>query len=387
MTGSFLLLATTIGSALLIGFIPALLGRLRPALAAGLEIPEPALDRLKTGYSLSLIPLMLCAGWAVDHWGDKEVLFAGNLLAALGIAALGMRPSFHSLIWVVLTLGAAVSCLTCAALTLMPVAFWGVPADPTEVAERAASLNLGFIAVGLGSLVLPPLTEVALKRIGLRQCLLVVAFLCLLPATFAVFTARSEIPEHPPSANPSAILAEPVLWLACLVMFFYYPLEGSLHTWVKSYLANLGYDEINIARWHAAFWGIFLAARLAAGLYLDPRYEAWVIFFLVLTSAITLGNLAGAYGQRSARELLLVGALLGSILPTFLGVVLSQFPKAQGTALGIMFSLGSASNLLVQPMLARFSRGHSVQVTIRVPLALALAVAVPCLILALALAR
>ena len=50
-------------------------------------------------------------------------------------------------------------------------------------------------------------------------------------------------------------------------------------------------------------------------------------------------------------------------------------------------SLGSASNLLVQPMLARFSRGHSVQVTIRVPLALALAVAVPCLILALALAR
>src|SRR6516225_9874559 len=143
MTGSFLLLATTIGSALLIGFIPALLGRLRPALAAGLEIPEPALDRLKAGFSLSLIPLMLCAGWAVDHWGDKEVLFAGNLLAALGIAALGMRPSFHSLIWVVLTLGAAVSCLTCAALTLMPVAFWGVPADPTEVAERAASLNLG----------------------------------------------------------------------------------------------------------------------------------------------------------------------------------------------------------------------------------------------------
>src|SRR5262249_25828600 len=340
---------------------------------------------LKTGYLLSLIPLMLCAGWAVDHWGDKEVLFAGNLLAALGIAALGMRPSFHSLIWVVVTLGSAVSCLTCAALTLMPVAFWGVPAE--GVAERAASLNLGFIAVGLGSLVLPPLTEVVLKRFGFRQCLLVVAFLCLFPATFTVFIGRTEFPEHLPSADPSAILAEPVLWLACLVMFFYYPLEGSLHTWVKSYLANLGYDEINIARWHAAFWGFFLAARLAAGLYLDPRYEAWVIFFLVLISAITLGNLAGAYGQRSARELLLVGALLGSILPTFLGVVVSQFPKSQGTALGILFSLGTISSLLVQPVLARFSRGHSVQVTIRVPLALALAVAVPCLIPALSLAR
>jgi hypothetical protein len=108
-----------------------------------------------------------------------------------------------------------------------------------------------------------------------------------------------------------------------------------------------------------------------------------VIFFLVLASAITLGNLAGAYGQRSVRELLLVGVFLGSILPTFLGVVLRQFPEAQGTAVGILFSLGTISSLVVQPVLVRLARGYSVQVTILVPLFLALAVAVPCLILAL----
>ena len=113
----------------------------------------------------------------------------------------------------------------------------------------------------------------------------------------------------------------------------------------------------------------------------------WVILVLVLISAFTLGNLAGAYGQRTKWELLLVGLTLGSILPTFLGLVLSfpqpKFEQTAGTTLGILFSVGAFSSLLVQPVLARFSRGHSVQITVRVPLALALAVAVPCLILAL----
>jgi MFS family permease len=381
MTGSILLLATTIGSALLIGFLPVLLSRMRPALAAGLGVPETALDRLKTGYLLSLIPLMIAAGWFVDRVGAKEVLFAGILLAALGIAALGLRPTLHSLFWVVLILGLAASCLTCAGLTLMPLAFWGQPN------ETAASLNLGFIFVGLGALGVPFLMKVCLKRFGFRQCLLVLALLCLFPAIFTVFTGSAEFPEHHALANPSAILGDPVLWLAALVMFFYYPLEGSLDTWIKSYLANLGYDERKITGWHAMFWAVFLAARLSAGLYLDYRYEAWVILVLVLISAFTLGNLAGAYGQRTKWELLLVGLTLGSILPTFLGLVLSfpqpKFEQTAGTTLGILFSVGAFSSLLVQPVLARFSRGHSVQITVRVPLALALAVAVPCLILAL----
>src|SRR5262249_42876818 len=111
MTGSFLLLASTIGSALLIGFIPALLTRMRAALAAGLEVTESAVDRLKTAFLLSLIPLMISAGWAVDRFEPKEVLFAGNLLAALGIAALALRPSYHAAFWVVLVLGVATACL------------------------------------------------------------------------------------------------------------------------------------------------------------------------------------------------------------------------------------------------------------------------------------
>ena len=41
-----------------------------------------------------------------------------------------------------------------------------------------------------GALLVPALTEVFLKRFGFRQCLLLLAFLCLLPAAFTVFTAR-----------------------------------------------------------------------------------------------------------------------------------------------------------------------------------------------------
>jgi hypothetical protein len=261
------------------------------------------------------------------------------------------------------------------------LAFWGDR-------EKAASLNLGFIAVGLGALAVPIPCEAILKRFRFGNCLLVIAFLCLLPAVFTIFTAKDEFPQYQPALNPSEILAEPLLCLAVLVMFLYYPLEGSLHTWVRSYLANLGYDETNISRWNAAFWGVFLAIRLGVALYYSRYgygYEAWIILVLVLISAFTLGNMAGAYGQRSQWQLLLIGLTLGSILPTFLGVVLAvpKFKDTQGLVLGILFSVGTISSLLIQPLLARFSHGRSVQVIIRVPLALALFVAIPCLILAL----
>src|SRR5262249_20788431 len=147
----------TIGSALVIGFIPALLGRLRPALASGLGVAEASVDRLRTGYFLFLVPMMVSAGLAVDRFEAREVLFVGNLLAALGIAILGLRPSFHATFWVVLVLAVAASCLTCAGITLMPRAFWGVPKE--GVVEWAASINLGFIAVGLGALLMPALCE------------------------------------------------------------------------------------------------------------------------------------------------------------------------------------------------------------------------------------
>jgi fucose permease len=385
MTGSFLLLASTIGSAFLIGFIPALLGRLRPALAQGLGVAEAKVDQLKTIYLLSLIPFMGVAGIAVDRWGAKEVLFTGNLLAVVGIASLGLKPSMRSPSWVVLVLGAAASCLTCAGLTLMPKAFWGE-------AERAASLNLGFLAIGVGALVIPVLCDFFLKRIGFPRCMLLLAFLTFIPAACTVFTGQAEFPETRGAADSSELLTNLVLWIAALGMLSYFPLEASLHTWVKSYLANLNYDESSVSRWHALFWLVFLAARLGAGLYLDPRYEAWLIFALVLVSAITLGNLAGAFGRTSAWQLLLIGVTLGSILPTFLGLVLRgsnnpesvwQLDKAQGTVLGILFSLGTLSSLVMRPVLTRLARSHSVQVAIRVPLALALALAVTCLILAL----
>jgi fucose permease len=220
MTGSFLLLATTIGSALLIGFIPALLTRMRPALAGGLEVTESAVDRLKTGFLLSLIPLMISAGWAVDRFGAKDVLFVGNLLAALGIAALALRPSYHATFWVVLILGVAAACLTCAGIVVMPKAFWD---DPNE---SAASLNFGFLAVGVGALLAPVLCHFFLKRLGFRQFLLVLAFLCLLPASFTVFTPGTEFQRQEHTAPTSTILGEPVLWVAILVMLLYYPLEG-----------------------------------------------------------------------------------------------------------------------------------------------------------------
>jgi hypothetical protein len=373
MTGSFPLLAATLTGALVMGFVPALWGRLRQLQTEGAPAAT-RVDWLEKACLFLSLPLMLAAGWAVDAWGPHDLLFAGSLLSALAIATLGVRSSPDSARWLVVMLAAAGACMTIAVTVAMPYAFLGKD-DP------AASLNLGFVAVGLGYLFLPRLADALGRRLGFRAAMLFLAFMALLPAVFVTFTSREELPV--PTGEPPALLSSPHIWLAALAAIFYFPLEGSISSWMADYLKNLGHDARRLAWWQAGFWMIFLASRFVTGDFLVPRYELWFVLVLVAVSAVTFGNLAGAYGPTSARGLLVLAGCFGPLVPSLLGTVIRLSSSNPGVAAATVFACGGAGSLVLTPALSACNRGRSVETGMRIPLAAMLLMIIPVLVLAL----
>src|SRR5207248_3430839 len=99
-------------------------------------------------------------------------------------------------------------------------------------------------------------------------------------------------------------------------------------------------------------------------------------------AAVALGNMVGARSRMSAAiGLLLVGAFLGPIFPTLVGILLGKFESARGAAYGAMFSLGAAGNLFLPPLIGVYGRRSSLQRAMRIPMGLALALAAAALVL------
>jgi hypothetical protein len=376
MTGSFPLLAATLEGALVMGFLPAIWARLRLVQSEAADAPATAVDRLEKATLFLYIALMLAAGWAVDTWGPHDVLFVGSLLSALAIAGLGARMRYESLRWLVIMVAAASACLTVATTVAMPYAFLGKD-DP------AASLNLGFIAVGLGYLVLPLLADALSRRLGFRAGMLLLAFLSLLPAVFVAFTSKEELPVPPRNVEAATALSNPHIWLAALAAIFYFPLQGSVSSWMGDYLTSLGHESRRFGYWQAGFWTMFLASRFVTGQFLVPGYELWFVLVVVAVSAVTLGNLAGAYGPTSARGLLVLAGCLGPVVPSLLGALIGIVPSNPGVAMATVYACGIAGSLVLMPALKTSLQGRSVQVGMRIPLAATLLMTIPVLVLAL----
>jgi fucose permease len=375
MTGSHLLLATTLGGAFVGGLILALPASLTRPLAERLGTSPARAGTLGAVLHLLLVPMMLASGLLLDQWGPQVVLVLGTLLTALGIASLEFTRSYRHALLAILAVAVAGAGVTTAGVVLMPAALFP--------RREAASANLGYVALTLGALVAPGLSQLLQRRFGFRRGVQILALVCLLPAFPAVLTSARDFPTPAPGALN--VLANPALWLACLVALLYQPLEGSLSSWAHTYLKELGYPERTAPLLWWSFWGVFLAARLLTATFVQAGFAPWLILLLALLSAVTLGNLVGAYRPTSGGlGLLLVGSCFGPLFPTLVGVVLHQFPH-QATPVGAVLASGAAGSLLFPPFMDVYARRTSTRLAMRVPMIVALVLMAPALVLALVL--
>ncbi len=382
--------AATVGGALTFGMALALLGRLQLTVARRASAQDSALRHGLLALNIALVPLMLLSGVLLDIYGTRALLVAGSVMLAVALVGLSLQlPSAsvssprtgeigRAAAAIMFLAGFGASALGTASIVLMPRALlvWG---------ETAAALNLGFVFLALGALLTHTLADILLEKIQLRRSLAVFALLGLAPAFLGVLpddllAAGSQVEGGwGGDGQPAALFAGPACWLAALVLFFYVPLEASISLWTFALLRERGKEEHAATSVLSGFWTAFVVSRLVAALLPQNfSFSRWAgertaIVVLPILAAVLLGNLAGAGSRGRLRGgLVLLGLLLGPVLPTLLSVVFGTTPDAKGTAFGLLFAAGSLGSMILAPFLS-----------LRLPIFLALLVAAAALVLGL----
>jgi fucose permease len=377
------LTAVTISGALVIGMVLALLGSIKLELARQLKLGEGRISGLLAALNLALIPMMLLSGYLIDHWGPRAVLILGSMLTAGAIFSMSLAPTYRRAFGAVLLIGAGVAAVSVTTVVLMPLAF--VPDHTTPKKDYlSTALNLGHVFIALGALVTPVLADLLLRWLQYRRTVSFLAFLCLVPAFLCILPAFGDAvtaKEGELTASARSIFDEGRIWhllLACAVFFFYAPLEGAVSIWSTTYLTQLGHSEHRAALFLSAFWTAFMSSRLlVAWLRLPNGVDPWLIAIPALLTAVSLGNLAGTASRSGARNgLILLGFLLGPILPTLLGIVFREFEHERGLAYGILFAIGSAGSLMAAPLVGLRIRSTNAQTALRIPMLIALVLTV-----------
>ncbi len=381
MSGIQTMTAATIGGALIFGMALTLLGRLKLAMSQTLPAKDASLRRWLVALNVSLVPLILLSGVLLDSYGARPVLVAGSVMLAVALVLCRSEATSPHTLAVVLLSSSGIAALGTASIALMPRAFF-------VSEETSAGLNLGFVFIALGALLASVLTDILLHTVQLRRTLTLFALLALMPAFLGVLpSAHWRVTEQP--GNLSELLAEPSCWLAALALFFYVPLESAISLWTFTLLAEREEDERQATGLLTGFWTAFLASRVLVALcqHLVFYSEWWnrgLMVLLPLVASVVIGNLAGA-GQRGRPRggLILLGLLLGPVLPTLLGVVFQGVPDAKGTVFGLVFAAGSLGSVVLAPLIKPPPAGRPLQSALRLPLFLALLVAAAALVLGL----
>jgi fucose permease len=375
MPGTQALIITTISGTLMVGMILSLLGALRTPLARHLGREEGQAGGLRLVFLVAMIAALVLSGLLVDLWGTREGLILGSLATAVGLASLGLSRAYPQGLGAAAILGGGLALAHTATATLLPTAL-EAPDEPTR------ATNLGYLFVGVSTLLMAGLLPVLERKLGLRQSLLILALVCLLPAVAAGFTPGPAFPQTS-QGSATAVLADPRLWLAALVLFLYYPLEMVLTAWAPAYLTEVGRAPGSIPFILLGYWIAFLVARFLTAFAL-PGFVPWLILLLILLAAATVGNLSGIYRATGGTlGLWVLGACLGPVFPSLVGLVLQMFPSHPALAFGAVVAVGSSSTLVLPPLFESFARGHSVRLSMRLVMLAALVLAAPTLVLCL----
>jgi MFS family permease len=381
-----LLAAAVLASAFLIGLVPTVVDGIKKPLQDRLSLSEGRVAWFVRLFYVAWLPAMPLAGWMLDSWPfARQILFFGQIGVILGFTWIALAKSAASLQFGAAFLGLAYSCVTTATVHLMTAVFF--PDEPDIDKLHAASLCIGFVAVGSGALVGPWFAAAIERWWGCRQGLLYVSVLCILPAALTAF-CESALFAGPPAAASRLgdLITYPHLALIAGAILLYFAIETCLDFWPDAYLKELRYQPGGRRVATIIFWLAFIATRAAAAwwFYQYPGHGLAVTIGLLIASAIILGNLTTGYmiGGGSL-GFWLVGACYGPLLPGLLGVVLDLTARPlPATLLGALLALCGLDTLLVRPLMSRFGRGRAARSVMCVPTVLAILLAAPLLLLA-----
>ena len=184
MTLSLIVLVTLTGG-LLIGLVPAVVDGVKKPIEARLKLPPAGADWFVRLFYVAWLPGMPIAGLMLDTFDNKLILFFGLIALLLGLTWLALDRSVASVLLNAIFLGLAYSCITTDVVRLMTQVFFSAK-DISDHKLNIASLNIGFMMVGLGAMVGPWVVQAIERWFGFRQGLLALSVVLLAPAALTL---------------------------------------------------------------------------------------------------------------------------------------------------------------------------------------------------------
>jgi fucose permease len=344
------------------GMGTALLGSIKVTLARNLRIDEARIGGLLAAFGFTLIPAMFAVGFVSDLVGRQPVTIGGSILFAVSLAVLAQATGYRMVLAATVLLSAAWATLINVVNPLSLPAFGGT---------AAYAINLGCFIFGIGSFVTPLGVAFLVRRLALRNALLLLATTGILIAVLACgthFPATGPAPAQPGGTTAAApglgtLLGDAVMWLCALALFFYMPAETTMAAWATTYVTDKGMKEGSAAALLSGFWIAYTASRLLAALTLPKGSETLVILGLSLVSVGVWVAVVLCRGRRLTATLVIaVGVIFGPIYPTLVAVLLGHFPASlHGRAIGLFFTLGGLGCTALPMLIGAYARRTSVQ--------------------------
>ncbi|MFO0863902.1 MAG: MFS transporter [Gemmataceae bacterium] len=360
-----------IGPAYLTGAIPSLIEQMPPSLRCwiGSDEPEQA-TRVHRGFFGAWIVAMPFAGWLADESSHAAALAIGAFGMAICWALLAFKVPRRSEAFFFGGLGFFYACMTIATFATIPTLLNATDRSPE-------ALCWGYVVVGIGMLTGPALVARIETWIGCRGTLSMMAFVSLLP--MLVLIGWEEPARKTAEIDP---WTDPAFWLTMAALALYFPAETCIESWVRPFLADLGYEDRRLSFRLAVFWGMFLFGRFAFG-FVRTGWEGAVLAIAAFLVATILGNVRGTYQNRAGTwALWLAGLCFGPILPGLLGLLLGFYPETPGILLGVALGISGLHHAFLEPWLVEKAKRTSPREALRLPLALLLVSSVPMLLAA-----
>ncbi len=369
-----------VAALLLSGMGVALLGTVKVPLARRLRIDEARVGGLVSLFGFAMIPVIFTAGFLVDQVGRQTVLMTGSGLFAVSLIWLGVGRTYVAALIGVVLMSAGWSLLVNVGNVLTPLAFHGT---------KAYATNLANVYFGLGAFLTPLALAWLLGRTSFRTTLALAAGLAVIPAILALgvdFTVPDVLAGEETARGLGAVLADPMLWLCGMALFFYGPLEASMAAWATTYLGDQGVREQTASALLSAFWLAFMVARLVTAFALPAGGEAVLILVLALGCIAVFAGVVANRSRGGAMALVPVaGFVFGPIFPTLMAILLGHFHASlHGRAVGLFFAIGGIGWTMIPILIGNYARRTTVQRGFAVAVAAAVGLSVVALILVVA---
>lgn len=335
------------------GMIAATLGTILPYLSRTFLFTDAQNGIIALAQGLGLTIASISVGPLIDNKGKKVGLLLGLGLIAVALLALPNAGGYGTVVASMALLGLGGGIIVTGANALV---------SDISPSKRAPTLNFLNLFFGLGGFATPFIAanllggdakSLAYLMAGLTVATLVIHVVTKMPAPSGERGFKAE--------EAGALLGRPALWLLCMFLFLYVSCEVGVWNWLVKHLVAQGIAEgraQNILSLGFAL-GLLIGRVAVSPILIKVAPQTVTLFASVAMAVTTYLMLQTTDVTMAGLAVFAAGIAMAPVFPTTLAMVGNTFPRATGTALGIVITAGWIGLVVSSPIIGSIAGSDS----------------------------